>query len=77
MVRLILVLAPIMCILGAIGVSGILKSFSVNLNVPDSQSTKTPSKLTAANGYPSIPNSNKLYKNTVQDSTYPFKNTVS
>ncbi|CAH8486183.1 unnamed protein product [Schistosoma guineensis] len=77
MVRLILVLAPIMCILGAIGVSGILKSFSVNLNVPDSQSTKTPSKLTAANGYPSIPNSNKLYKNTVQDSTYPFKNTVA
>ncbi|CAH8490274.1 unnamed protein product [Schistosoma margrebowiei] len=77
MVRLILVLAPIMCILGAIGVSGILKSFSVNLNVPDSQSTKTPSKITAANGYSSIPNSNKLYKNTVQDSTYPFKNTVA
>uniref|UniRef100_A0A5K4F9E4 Dolichyl-diphosphooligosaccharide--protein glycosyltransferase subunit STT3A n=1 Tax=Schistosoma mansoni TaxID=6183 RepID=A0A5K4F9E4_SCHMA len=77
MVRLILVLAPIMCILGAIGVSGILKSFSVNLNAPDSQSTKTPSKLTAANGYPSIPNSNKLYKNAVQDSTYPFKNTVA
>ncbi|CAH8468167.1 unnamed protein product [Schistosoma turkestanicum] len=78
MVRLILVLAPIMCILGAIGVSGILKSFSVHLNVSDNQTVKTPSKLTTANGYhPSNLSSNKLHKNAVQDSTYPFKNTIA
>ncbi|KAH8849168.1 Dolichyl-diphosphooligosaccharide--protein glycosyltransferase subunit STT3A [Schistosoma japonicum] len=77
MVRLILVLAPIMCILGAIGVSGILKSFTVNLNAPDSQNVKTSSKPTIANGFPSNPSTNKLYKNAVQDSTYPFKNTIA
>nr|CAX74506.1 STT3, subunit of the oligosaccharyltransferase complex, homolog B [Schistosoma japonicum] len=77
MVRLILVLAPIMCILGAIGVSGILKSFTVNLNAPDSQNIKTSSKPTIANGFPSNPSTNKLYKNAVQDSTYPFKNTIA
>ncbi|KAK4473697.1 hypothetical protein MN116_002613 [Schistosoma mekongi] len=77
MVRLILVLAPIMCILGAIGVSGILRSFSVNLNTPVSQNVKMSSKPTISNGYPSNPITNKLYKNTVQDSTYPFKNTIA
>ncbi|CAH8454710.1 unnamed protein product [Heterobilharzia americana] len=77
MVRLILVLAPIMCILGAIGISGILKTFSANLNSPDSTITKMSSKHNAANGYPSTVSTSRLYKNAVQDSTYPFKNMVA
>ncbi|CAH8824479.1 unnamed protein product [Trichobilharzia szidati] len=77
MVRLILVLAPIMCILGAIGISGILKSFSANLNAPESTGTKVPSKHVAANGYPSSTGTGKLSKYAIQDSTYPFKNAVA
>ncbi|VDQ09423.1 unnamed protein product [Trichobilharzia regenti] len=77
MVRLILVLAPIMCILGAIGISGILKSFSANLNAPESTVTKVPSKHVAANGYPSSTGTGKLSKYAIQDSTYPFKNAVA
>ncbi|VEL28476.1 unnamed protein product [Protopolystoma xenopodis] len=60
MVRLILVLAPVMCILSGIGVSGILKTFIRNLNCNSSSglidsslpsSTNTNGTSTSGNVY--------------------------
>ncbi|KAF5396720.1 Dolichyl-diphosphooligosaccharide--protein glycosyltransferase subunit STT3B [Paragonimus heterotremus] len=75
MVRLILVLAPVMCILGSIGISGILKSFVPNLDSGESAITwKGGSK------YPSsgqgLTNAHRSSKATV-DTTYPFKSEIA
>ncbi|KAA0190825.1 STT3 subunit of the oligosaccharyltransferase complex B [Fasciolopsis buskii] len=66
MVRLILVLAPIMCILGSIGVSGVLSTFMANIDNEESHKVVSKSTGIASSG------SHKTPKATA-DPTYPFK----
>ncbi|KAG5453567.1 Dolichyl-diphosphooligosaccharide--protein glycosyltransferase subunit stt3a [Clonorchis sinensis] len=74
MVRLILVLAPVMCIVGAIGISGILKSFIVNLEDSDSASqTKASKHSSSASG---LTSTHKISK-SLQDTSYPFKHEIA
>ncbi|TGZ75320.1 hypothetical protein CRM22_000429 [Opisthorchis felineus] len=74
MVRLILVLAPVMCIVGAIGISGILKSFIVNLEDSDSASqTKTIKHSSSGSG---LTSTHKISK-SLQDTSYPFKHEIA
>lgn len=70
MVRLILVLAPIMCILGSIGVSGVLSTFMANIDNEESHKVVSKSTGIASSG------SHKTPKATA-DPTYPFKSEVS
>ncbi|KAA3679507.1 dolichyl-diphosphooligosaccharide---protein glycosyltransferase [Paragonimus westermani] len=75
MVRLILVLAPVMCILGSIGISGILKSFVPNLDSGEPATTwKSGAKYPASNQ--SLTSTYRGSKATV-DTTYPFKSEVA
>ncbi|CAL8105252.1 unnamed protein product [Calicophoron daubneyi] len=73
MVRLILVLAPIMCILGGIGLSGVLRSFIANMESGESSTSKTNTKYGSASAS-SV--QNKLARQ-MSDSTYPFKHEIA
>lgn len=75
MVRLILVLAPVMCVVGAIGISGIIKSFVANLESSETKNPKVSAKH-IVNGAVSTTTSNKPLRN-IQDLTYPFKTEVA
>lgn len=74
MVRLILVLAPIMCILGGIGLSGILSAFIPHLEVDDSSASVKNTKYTVPTVCSS--NLNKVTKPS-SDPTYPFRQEIA
>ncbi|KAF8563694.1 hypothetical protein P879_08078 [Paragonimus westermani] len=75
MVRLILVLAPVMCILGSIGISGILKSFVPNLDSGEPATAwKSGAKYPASSQ--GLTNAHRGNKATV-DTTYPFKSEIA
>lgn len=76
MVRLVLVLAPIMCILGGIGLSGILNAFVPNIQ---SESSSFASVTTAAtpNNKGGAGGVNKTSKTGSTDHTYPFKSEIA
>lgn len=69
MVRLMLVLAPIMCILGGIAVSGILSNYIPNMDLFD---TKQENKTLSNNTKKDVSKNVKKQK----DDNYPYKNQV-
>ena len=75
MVRLMLVLAPIMCILGGIAVSGILSRYIRNIDLFDNkQDNKTTTAVSSsAKKHENLPKNVKKQK----DDNYPYKNHVA
>lgn len=75
MVRLMLVLAPIMCILSGVAVSNILRTFLPNMY---SESTSMEIGSSAGGNSNTISSGQKRTgKNISSDPTYPFKSQVS
>jgi len=76
MVRLMLVLAPVMCILTGIGVSCILKTYMKNANLCQNISLSSLMFNNVSNGDVFSKNS-KSKKTGVIDATYPMKSEVA
>ena len=80
MVRLMLVLAPIMCILSGVAVSNILRTFLPNM-ASSSSSSDSAANLNSGASQKRFVSVNKLSKNFIMgnhtDPTYPFKSQVN
>lgn len=74
MVRLMLVLAPIMCIVSGVAISNILRTFLPNMS---SKSTSSASSYSNSNSSSYQKRSNLTSKSGKTDPTYPFKSQVS
>uniref|UniRef100_A0A7E4ZSY5 Dolichyl-diphosphooligosaccharide--protein glycosyltransferase subunit STT3A n=1 Tax=Panagrellus redivivus TaxID=6233 RepID=A0A7E4ZSY5_PANRE len=70
MVRLMLVLAPIMCILGGIAINGILVGYMRNVEEPPAANAPTTTKQAAASA-------KGRRTNQVGDNNYPYKSEVA